>query len=107
MGDLDRIVNVSVTKQTAAVSRVGFGVPMLMSTEAEVDSKFVGNAKIYTGIDELGTRALFDLTRWGFKGVATGISYDMWWNGGNRNVPVRHNIVGILTEAASARLAMP
>ena len=24
----------------------------------------------------------------------------MWWNGGNRNVPVRHNIVGILTEAA-------
>ena len=55
MGDLDRIVNVSVTKQTAAVSRVGFGVPMLMSTEAEVDSKFTGNAKIYTGIDELGT----------------------------------------------------
>jgi hypothetical protein len=31
----------------------------------------------------------------------------MWWNGGNRNVPVRHNIVGLLTEAASCRLATP
>lgn len=62
---------------------------------------------VITGIDELGTRALFDLTRWGFTGVSTGVSYDMWWNGGNRNVPVRHNIVGLLTEAASCRLATP
>ena len=62
---------------------------------------------IITGIDELGTRALFDLTRWDFTGISTGVSYDMWWNGGNRNVPVRHNIVGLLTEAASCRLATP
>ncbi len=62
---------------------------------------------IITGIDELGTRALFDMTREGFTGVSTGVSYDMWWNGGNRNVPVRHNIVGLLTEAASCRLATP
>lgn len=62
---------------------------------------------IITGIDELGTRALFDLTRWGYTGISTGVSYDMWWNGGNRNVPVRHNIVGLLTEAASCRLATP
>ena len=62
---------------------------------------------IVTGIDMLGTRALFDLTREGFRGVSTGVSYDMWWNGGNRNVPVRHNVIGLLTEAASARLATP
>jgi len=31
----------------------------------------------------------------------------MGWNGGNRNVPVRHNIIGLLTEAASAHLATP
>lgn len=62
---------------------------------------------VIAGIDELGTRALFDMTRWGFTGIATGVSYDMWWNGGNRNVPVRHNIVGLLTEAASCRLATP
>lgn len=62
---------------------------------------------IITGIDALSSRGLLDLTRWGFTGVATGVSYDMWWNGGNRNVPVRHNIIGILTEAASANLASP
>ncbi len=62
---------------------------------------------IITGIDALGSRALLDLTREGFTGVSSGVSYDMWWNGGNRNVPVRHNIIGILTEAASADLATP
>jgi hypothetical protein len=62
---------------------------------------------IITGIDALGSRTLMDLTREGFTGVSTGVSYDMWWNGGNRNVPVRHNIIGLLTEAASVRLASP
>ena len=62
---------------------------------------------IITGIDALGSRALHDLTAAGFTGVSTGVSYDMWWNGGNRNVPVRHNVIGLLTEAASADLATP
>ncbi|MFT7668756.1 MAG: hypothetical protein ACI8X5_001455 [Planctomycetota bacterium] len=64
-------------------------------------------ATIIGGIDVLGSRALLDLTRNDFTGVSTGVSYDMWWNGGNRNVPVRHNIIGLLTEAASANLASP
>jgi hypothetical protein len=34
-------------------------------------------------------------------------SFDNWWNGGNRNVPFRHNILGILTECASANLGDP
>ena len=63
--------------------------------------------RIISGIDALGSRALLDLTRAGLSGVSTGVSYDMWWNGGNRNVPVRHNIIGLLTEAASADLATP
>jgi hypothetical protein len=63
--------------------------------------------RIIAGIDSLGSRALLDLTRDGLSGVSTGVSYDMWWNGGNRNVPVRHNIIGLLTEAASADLATP
>jgi len=62
---------------------------------------------IITGIDALGSRALHDMTSAGFSGISTGVSYDMWWNGGNRNVPVRHNIIGILTEAASVNLASP
>ncbi|MFT5292271.1 MAG: hypothetical protein ACI8QS_001270 [Planctomycetota bacterium] len=62
---------------------------------------------IMTGIDQIGTRGLFDMTREGLTGISTGVSYDMWWNGGNRNVPVRHNIVGLLTEAASVDVASP
>ena len=62
---------------------------------------------IITGIDLLGTRTLYDLTTKGLTGISTGVSYDMWWNGGNRNVPVRHNVVGLLTEAASCDLASP
>ncbi len=62
---------------------------------------------IISAIDALGSRALFDMTRWGHKGVSTGVTYDMWWNGGNRNVPVRHNIIGLLTEAASVNYASP
>ncbi len=62
---------------------------------------------IITGIGLLGSRALHDMTKAGFTGVATGVTFDMWWNGGNRNVPVRHNIVGLLTEAASVEMAAP
>jgi len=65
------------------------------------------DAGVIAAINLLGTRAQLDLTRDGLTGVATGGTYDMWWNGGNRNVPVRHGIVGLLTEAASARLASP
>ncbi len=62
---------------------------------------------VITAIDALGSRALWDLTRAGYSGVSTGVSYDMWWNGGNRNVPVRHNLIGLLTEAASVNIASP
>jgi hypothetical protein len=65
------------------------------------------DAGIISAINTIGTRALFDMTREGKSGVATGGTFDMWWNGGNRNVPVRHNIVGLLTEAASVRIATP
>ena len=62
---------------------------------------------VIAGIGVIGGRAMFDLTRAGLSGISTGVTYDMWWNGGNRNVPVRHNIVGLLTEAASVDIATP
>lgn len=55
----------------------------------------------------VGAHLAADLAVEGKKGVATGVMYDNWWNGGNRTVPQRHNMVGILTEAASVRLATP
>ena len=62
---------------------------------------------VMAGIGLLGQRMLLDLSRRGLTGVSTGVTYDMWWSGGNRNVPVRHNRIGILSEAASANLASP
>ena len=62
---------------------------------------------VIAGIGVIGGRAMFDLTRAGLSGISTGVTYDMWWNGGNRNVPVRHNIIGLLTEAASVDIATP
>lgn len=43
----------------------------------------------------------------GLTGVRHGSGYDLWWHGGFRTVPARHNMIGILTEAASTRLASP
>lgn len=62
---------------------------------------------IIAGINALGTRAQLDMVAEGKTGVATGVTFDMWWNGGNRNVPVRHNMIGLLTEAASVNIASP
>ncbi len=62
---------------------------------------------IVAGIDAIGSRALLDMTAAGLSGISTGVTFDMWWNGGNRNVPVRHNIIGLLTEAASVNIASP
>ncbi len=62
---------------------------------------------IIAGINLLGTRAVLDMHRDGLSGIASGVTYDMWWNGGNRNVPVRHNIVGLLTEGAGVQIATP
>ncbi|PIE22057.1 MAG: hypothetical protein CSA62_14225 [Planctomycetota bacterium] len=55
----------------------------------------------------LGTRIAHDMTLHGCKGVVTSTVFDNWWNGGNRNVPFRHNILGILTECANANLGDP
>lgn len=55
----------------------------------------------------VGAHLTADLAAERKRGVATGVMYDNWWNGGNRTVPQRHNMVGILTEAASVRLASP
>lgn len=62
---------------------------------------------LVTAIGALGGRALHDLTAAGLSGVSTGVSYDMWWNGGNRSTPVRHNVISFLTEAASSNLGSP
>lgn len=47
------------------------------------------------------------LTRVGKKGVLNSAMYDNWWEGGFRTTAYRHNMTGILTEAASVGIASP
>lgn len=55
----------------------------------------------------IGAQLAFDLTTEGFTGVLSSAVYDTWWHGGFRTVPYRHNMVGILTEAARVEIATP
>lgn len=52
---LDDIVSVQITKETIGLTELGFGTALIMSAEAEEDSRFVGTAKEYTDLDELGS----------------------------------------------------
>ena len=63
--------------------------------------------RVHQGIALIGSHMAFDLASAGKRGVLTNAMYDNWWNGGNRTTPQRHNIVGVLTEAASVKMATP
>ncbi len=62
---------------------------------------------IVAGMNLVGTTMASALIDAGKTGVAHQQTYDLWWHGGARSTPTRHNMVGILSEAASARLASP
>jgi hypothetical protein len=55
----------------------------------------------------IGSKMAADVTAEGFKGILTNALYDTWWHGGFRTAPYFHNSIGILTEAASARIMTP
>jgi hypothetical protein len=55
----------------------------------------------------VGTAMAASIYDAGKTGVAHQTRFDLWWHGGFRTVPARHNMIGILSEAASARLASP
>jgi hypothetical protein len=63
--------------------------------------------RIHQSIAMIGSHMAGDLAAAGKRGILTNAMYDNWWNGGNRTTPQRHNIVAVLTEAASVRLASP
>ena len=55
----------------------------------------------------IGHKIAADLQAIGRQGVITNAIYDTWWHGGFRTAPYFHNSIGILSEAASARLMSP
>ena len=58
-------------------------------------------------ISLFGIKISTDLEAASKSGVVNYRTYDLWWHGGNRSVPTRHNMVGLLSETASARYASP
>ena len=62
---------------------------------------------VFREIDGIGTAMALRLEQAGKAGVAYGYSYDAYWIGGTRNTPWWKNVVGVLTEIASADLATP
>ncbi|RJP22779.1 MAG: peptidase M14 [Candidatus Omnitrophota bacterium] len=62
---------------------------------------------IHESLKLIGGHMATELAENGKKGVITNAMYDNWWHGGNRTTPYRHNMVGLLTEAASPRIASP
>ncbi|GBD94741.1 zinc carboxypeptidase [bacterium BMS3Abin05] len=55
----------------------------------------------------IGKHAAADLQEKGFKGVATGTVFNGYFEGTMSKTPFWHNRIGILSEAASTRLASP
>jgi len=55
----------------------------------------------------LGTSMAYDLQQNGKSGVVNGRSYTGWYIGACDDTPWLHNVIGILSEAASVRLATP
>ena len=62
---------------------------------------------IVRAINHVGAEMALALEARGKSGVGDGATYDLWWHGGARSTPYRHNMVGLLSEAASVRIATP
>ena len=58
-------------------------------------------------VNLVGMNMAFDLQRQGLSGVENGRSYTAWYIGACDDTPWLHNVAGILTEAASVRMATP
>ncbi len=54
-----------------------------------------------------GGAMMTELTRNGKQGTIHSAKYDNYWTGHSRSTPFKHNMIGILTEVASAKLATP
>ncbi len=62
---------------------------------------------VWRGINLCGTAMAYDLQQNGFSGVVHGRSYTGWWIGACDDTSWLHNVVGLLSEMASVRVATP
>jgi len=57
--------------------------------------------------DLIGSYIAFYLQQKGLKGVATNYGFDAYWPGGTKNTAWYKNVIGLLSEVASCRIASP
>lgn len=62
---------------------------------------------VFRMADLLGTAMALRLEETGHTGVGSNMIFDSYWPGGTRNTAWWKNVVGLLTEVASARIATP
>jgi hypothetical protein len=62
---------------------------------------------VWRSVDLLGSTMSLRLEQAGKSGVAYGTMFDAYWPGGTKNTGWWKNVVGLLTEVASSRLATP
>ncbi len=62
---------------------------------------------LWRSVNLCGANMSYDLQKQGFKGVVHGRSYTGWWIGACDDTSWLHNVVGILSEMASVRVASP
>lgn len=62
---------------------------------------------VLEGIAGAGHAMKISAIRDGWRGIAHGQWFSVWWNGGFRTTPYFKNSIGLLTELASAKLATP
>ncbi len=62
---------------------------------------------VYAQLSAAGQQAVSDLTGLGHTGIATSTTFTGEWPGSVRSTGFWHNMLGILSEVASARLATP
>ncbi len=62
---------------------------------------------VWRTVNLVGTDMAYDLQKHGMGGVVNGRSYTAWWIGACDDTSWLHNVIGILSEAASVRIATP
>ncbi|MCI0376805.1 MAG: M14 family metallopeptidase [Gemmataceae bacterium] len=62
---------------------------------------------MHQATDLLGAHMAMDLARHGKKGVVHSSIFDLWWAGSALSEPRNHNMVAVLSETASCKLATP
>jgi len=62
---------------------------------------------LWRSVNLCGVNMAYDLQKNGYQGVVNGRSYTGWWIGSCDDTSWLHNVVGLLSEAASVRVATP